>query len=350
MTSTTTNSGRAATSAATRGPDAGARQRGPMNVYITVDTEVWPRFEDWRSAGLGRDLARDIDGVTESGSFGVPFQTRVMSENGLVGVFFIEALFACAVGIEPLRRIVSAVQDSGHEAQLHLHTEWLSWIDPSPLPGRTGQHCRHFTEDEQAKLIALAADNLREAGAKDVCAFRAGNYGANIDTLRALARNGIRIDTSHNTCYLDSACGLRTGRPLLQPAWVEGVYEVPISFFEDAPGHYRHAQLCAVSASEMEDALLKAWTAGWSSFVIVSHGFELIRDRKQTARPPRPDWVVIERFERLCRFLRHNGDKFRTATFAGTATEDVPAPAAPLRGRLDRTAWRVMEQLVRRVR
>jgi hypothetical protein len=320
-----------------------------MNVYLTVDTEVWPRFRDWRETRLERDLRRDIQGATDRGDFGVPFQIRVLNDHGLKASFLVESLFACAVGLDPLRQIVGSIREGGHEVQLHLHTEWLSRIDPPLLPGRTGQHCRDFTEDEQTLLIARGADNLRACGVADVCAFRAGNYGANFDTLRALARNGIRFDTSHNTCYLDSACGLRTPEPLLQPKWIENVYELPVAFFEDRPGHYRHAQLCATSAREMENALRGAWEQGWSSFVIVSHGFELLKDRKQTSRPARPDRIVIKRFERLCRFLANNTDKFRTAFLADAPPVDVPQPARPLRSRLHHTAWRVTEQLARRV-
>jgi hypothetical protein len=274
---------------------------------------------------------------------------RVLDEHGLKATFFTEALFACAVGVEPLAEIVDLVQCGGHEVQLHVHTAWLPRIDPPLLPGRAGQHCRSFTEDEQALILGKACDNLRAAGVKNLCAFRAGNYGANFDTLRALARNGIRFDTSHNTTYLDSACGLDTGGPFLQPRWVEGVYELPVTFFEDWPYHYRHAQVCAASSAEMQTALLAAWRAGWSTFVIVSHGFELLRDRKQTERPPTADKVVVKRFEELCRFLGENKDKFRTTFFEDIEPKDVPPPAAPLKSKMRHTAWRVTEQAIRRV-
>ena len=207
-----------------------------------------------------------------------------------------------------------------------------------------------FTEDEQVALLSLGLANLRVAGAENVCAFRAGNYGANFDTLRALARVGIRYDTSLNPCYLDATCRMRTPEPLLQPADLYGVREYPVSYFRDGPGHSRHAQLCSCSARELRGALLQAWEAGWESFVIVSHSFERIGRRKQTATAPRPDRIVIGRFERLCEFLGNNRDKFHTATFSELGP--APAPEAPpraLRSRVDRTAGRMAEQMVRRL-
>src|SRR5450432_4005187 len=110
-----------------------------LDVFITVDTEVWPRYADWRQARLARDIERDIYGMTKQGEFGVGYQMDVLDAHGLRAVFFVEALFAMVVGFEALTRLVQMIQQRGHEVQLHLHTEWLKWIEPSPLPGRTGQ-------------------------------------------------------------------------------------------------------------------------------------------------------------------------------------------------------------------
>jgi hypothetical protein len=323
----------------------------PLRVFITVDTEVWPRRADWRTTKLGRDLESEIYGVTAAGDFGIAHQMDVLNSQGLKAVFLVESLFACAVGIEPLHNIVELIQGKGHEVQLHIHSEWLEWIEPSLLPGRRGQNLKDFSEDEQALLIGMAATNLRGAGARDVCAFRAGNYGANFDTLRALARNGLRYDTSHNAYYLNSDCGLRTDETLLQPRLISGVWEFPIANFGDWPGHIRHAQICACSAAEMESALFDAWRKKWYAFVLVSHSFELLKGRKQIDRPLLPDHIVNRRFERLCRFLGNNRDKFCTRGFADLDPDSIPQGESvrPLRGRLHQTAARLVEQVARRV-
>jgi hypothetical protein len=322
-----------------------------LNVFLTVDTEVWPRTPDWRETRLERELRCDIDGVTAAGDFGLPYQLRVLGAHGLKAVFFVEALFADAVGREPVEKIVALVRGAGHEVGLHLHSEWLRRLDPSPLPGRTGSNLRDFGADEQAVLVARGLETLRACGAPDVYAFRAGNYGANNDTLVALARNGVTFDTSHNTCYLGGACDVRTPGPLLQPRRIEGVWEFPVAFFRDWPGHNRHAQLCACSGPELEGALLGAWRRGWFAFVIVSHSFELVKRPKGPGGLARPDRVVIRRFERLCRFLAAHRDKFGTAGFGEIDPAQIPAepPGVPLRSGMHRTAWRFGEQLVRRL-
>lgn len=322
-----------------------------LKVFLTIDTEVWPQTPHWRESGLSEDIRRDIHGTTLEGEFGLSFQIDLLNEHGLKAVFFVESLFACAVGLDPLRKIVGMIQDGGHEVQLHIHTEWLTKMTESVLPGRTGQNLKDFSEDEQALLIARGIQNLRNCGVRNLCAFRAGNFGANFDTLHALSQNGILYDTSHNTCYLDSNCGMRTPDLLLQPEQMHGVYEFPISFFSDWPGHYRHVALCACSWQELKGVLLRAWKRGWYSFVLVSHSFELIKQRNQFGKPASANWIVVKRFKRLCRFLADNRDRFHTAVFSEIAQDTIPAvvPSRPLRSGVHRTAGRFVEQLVGRV-
>lgn len=321
-----------------------------MDVLITIDTEVEPCQPDWRETGLRTDIQREVYGETSQGAFGIGYQAQMLNAYGLKAVFFVEALFACEVGIEPLREIVSVIQEAGHEVQLHLHAEWLSWIERSPLPGRTGYNLREFTLEEQALLIKTGLANLCAAGARDLCAFRAGNYGADFNTLAALARNGIAYDTSYNAAYLDSDCCLASESIMLQPAELHGVWEFPIAWFRDYPGHLRHAQLCACSFDELRAAMLSAWKQGWMAFVLVSHSFELLRRRKRRAVSPGPDRIVIKRFERLCEFLAENRDKFQTRGFAELNRDDFAVAGAQraLSSRIHRTVGRMAEQLFRR--
>ncbi len=330
----------------------GVQNLKQMKVFITVDTEVWPRASDWLKSQLQADIERDISGATNSGRYGIGYQMDVLNAHGLKAVFFLESLFACAVGLGPLQKIVTEIQQSGHEVQLHVHPEWLAWMPQPLLPGRLGQNLKEFSLSEQLVLLRAALNNLRQAGAQNVCAFRAGNYGADFNTLRALASLQLRYDTSYNPCYLHSDCGLRLDRLLIQPELLEGVWELPISVFRDLPGHYRHAQLCACSAQEMEQALLQTWRSGWRSFVIVSHSFELIKNRRQASSPPSPDGIVISRFERLCRFLASHKDKFVTCGFDELQPTDLESTTTSVhlvRVSLHATARRFAEQLARRI-
>lgn len=329
-----------------------------LNVFLTVDTEIWPFSAGWPTVPLSAtksDFADEMDfyiyGHTGVGSFGVPFQLTCLADHGLKATYFVESLFAGAAGLKPLKEIVSLVQDHGQEVQLHAHTEWLGEFRDPALPGQFRQYLHQFSGAEQAAIIRRAAANLRKAGAHNVCAFRAGSFGVNSDTLRALAANGIKFDTSHNTCLLNAECELDTGNLLTQPQLLHGVYEFPMSFFSDYPGHYRHTQLCACSFGEMAQALLGAWRAGWYAFVILLHGSELLGERKSDSKPAAPNTIIVRRFRRLCRFLSYHTDKFHTSVFSEIEPASIPQgrvlPA--LKTGVHRTVWRVAEQLVGRV-
>jgi hypothetical protein len=315
-------------------------------VFLTIDTELSQPFPaDWKENGLGVTFDRDIVGRTAAGDFGIGFQMDVLDRYGLRGVFFVDAL--CDRGM--LAKIVGPIRERGHEVQLHLHTEWLGRrADSSLLPGRTGRHIHRFSLDEQTQLIARGIENLRACGVPAPIAFRAGSYGANLDTLRALARNGIRYDTSYNLGYLDESCALGALGPVWQPEHVEGVYEFPVTCFRDRPGSCRPLQLCACSTGETQAVLRQAHARGWHSVVLVSHSFELIRRAAEPERPATPNRLVIRRFERLCRFLGEHKDELPTAGFADVDPAAIPAeqPAGPLSSHLPRTLWRMVEQAV----
>ena len=318
-----------------------------LNVFITVDTEIRAGQADLTQTELRCIMDRDIYGKTSVGDYGLPFLLRTLNAHGLLSACFVEPIFASAVGTEALADVVGLVREAGHEVQLHTHTEWVEELPEILGPGRIGENMKDFTEDEQHRLIELGLSNLRSVGISQVRAFRAGNYGADFNTLRALARHGILFDTSYNHSYLGRSCGLLTESPVLQPERLEGVVEIPVNFFCDWPGHYRHTQLCACSFDELAHTLMLAWQRGWYSFVIVAHSFELLNPSR-TGHDP----IVVERLEKLCRFLAGHPDKFNVRGFDDLDPDDVPLPshALPLNSSPWRTARRVGEQLSRRVR
>jgi hypothetical protein len=325
----------------------------PLRVLITVDTEFWPQNPGFasrlRKSDLhpDRDFRRDTLGEVANGSYGVPHQLEVLKRHGLRAVYFVEALAASVVGFDQLKQTVDLVQEAGQSVELHLHTEWLA-VEPNELlPGRTGQHIRQFTYDDQRALIDRGRENLLHAGSEPLTAYRAGNFGASWETVRAVAAVGLRYDSSHNAVWLGSSCAMPTDRPLVQAERREGAWELPVSCFEDWPGHLRPAQVTACSVGEMVHAMRAARAGGWRTFVIVFHSHEMLNARRDGPNP-----VVIRRFHALCRFLERHCDEFPTTTFADLSPDDLetdPDAAATIRSPVWRTAWRLGEQLAQRL-
>ncbi len=295
-------------------------------VFITVDTELSARFQK-----LGRSARENFDssilGRTARGDFGIGWQMDVLDRHGLKGVYFVDPFPALVHGEQIIADIVAPVRDRGHEVQLHCHTEWLEWASDSPVDGRRGRNIGDFSLADQISLLDFAAGVLERAGVPRPTAFRAGNFGANDDTLAALSAIGLAWDSSVNADYLGRDCKVTFDAARNFPLALGNVIELPVSGLFDRPGHFRPAQICALSWAEMRAALSHAGAHQHPAFMIVTHSFEMLsRDRS------RPNRAVMARFEALARFLgRH--DRLATAGFgdldAGIATQADGARLGP---------------------
>ncbi|HEX7876866.1 MAG TPA: hypothetical protein VF489_09810 [Sphingobium sp.] len=264
-------------------------------LLITVDTELSALLHE-RGVSLDDNLSRSIWARAGGRDYGVVWQMDQLDRHGLKGVFFLDPMPALVHGPEFLKPIIAAIMERGHEVQLHIHTEWLAFAARSPVDGRLGRSIGDFSLSDQIILLQTARQLLEGAGAPPVTAFRAGNFGANDDTLRALARIGIAWDSSVNPAYHRYGCRITGARDQVGAALRLGVSELPVSGIVDRPGGFRPAQICAMSAGEMRAGLRHAVKEGHGAFVVVTHSFEMLsRDRR------RPNHAVMRRFTALCR-------------------------------------------------
>ena len=264
-------------------------------LLVTVDTELSAAFQR-RGMTLADNMRLSIWAEAGGRETGIGWQMAMLERHGLKGVFFLDPLPALVHGTDFLRPVVEAIVARGHEVQMHIHTEWLEWAKESPVDGRQGRNIGDFTLTDQIVLLSLAKRWLEDAGAPAIHAFRAGNFGANDDTLRALAHIGVAWDSSVNPAYLGQGCGIAADAAQIAPHRLHGVTELPVSGIADRPGGFRPAQVCAMSAAEMRAGLIHAAADRHPAYVVVTHSFEMLsRDRQ------RPNGAVMARFEALCR-------------------------------------------------
>jgi len=313
------------------------------SVLVTIDTELSPGAHQ-RGVSAQDNFATAILGRVSGGEWGVNYQAIRFKAHGLKAVFFVEALSASVFGLDLLKRTIDPILSSGSEVQLHLHTEWLSWCKHDPLGGRRGSNMADFNLDDQRRLLELGIENLMRAGAPRPIAFRAGNYGANNDTLRALATVGITYDTSYNFPYLGNPCGIIVDRHISRPAQIDGVIELPVAVFTDFPSHFRPAQLCAISASEMRSVLEQSVEQQREAAVVVSHSFELLNQARTRANQ-----IVVRRFNMLCEMLQSMSTGAPTTGFAKLTPNALLTASSetgkPLKSRPWRTTSRMLEQV-----
>jgi peptidoglycan/xylan/chitin deacetylase (PgdA/CDA1 family) len=303
-----------------------------MKVYLTFDIEVWCGGWDHLDERFPASYERYVYGRSKQGDYALPATLDLMDKHGLKGIFFVEPLFSARFGPQYLRTIVDLIQSRGHNVQLHLHPEWTDEIEPHPLPKNLGkrQHLSYYSEDEQTALIALGKDLLTQAGAAHMTMFRAGSYAANSATYRALARNGLRVDSSLNECFEvsgpDVGTATATGRDWAgqQQVRVGEVTSFPITVFQDGLGRLRPAQVGACGLAELGAAMHSAETLGHSDFVIVSHNFELLKPDSAL-----PDPWMVRRFSGLCELLARRADRWQVSSDMVVSKTSPASPPLP---------------------
>jgi hypothetical protein len=340
-----------------RAADMGNGGRRRLKVLLTVDTELWPLTRQWPSQRLdkaafqrGEAFDRYVIGATATGNFGLPFIFDVLRQHRLKGVFFVESLFASAVGIEPLRNIVGLCNAAMQQVQLHAHTEWLSDIDVPGLPRPYRQNIREFAFEEQLVILQQALKNLTAAGAKEPAAFRAGNFGGNADTIAAVGRLGLKYDLSLDPTRQPDIVGvIGKYRQRRAAANESRVSVLPLTCIRVFHGGWRPAQLTALSFGELQGALSAAYENNWPCFVILLHSFEFLNGVSKFDRKPTPHHINISRFQRLCDFLEQHADCFETADFTSLC-EECPYSLQEqcYQPTIGQTSWRMVQQLASR--
>jgi hypothetical protein len=178
--------------------------------------------------------------------------------------------------------------------------------------------------------------------------------------------NGISRNKSHRSQTMTSMwCNRPNGRSIrlltvTEATACQAVEHSPSAYcgslrgadmvLEDRPSYFRHAQICTASFNELRAALEKAYSNGWSAFVIVSRSFQLIKDRWSVPAPSQRR-IVSRRLEDSCQCLSENGTRFQTSVFQGLGPSDVlkEQPGDTLKGGIVRTVLRHAEQAAGRI-
>jgi len=322
------------------------RVKQKLKIFLTIDTEVWEFYQN-----IQQNVASGLWGITEDGEYGLNFQLENFKKYNLKATFFVEPFFSYHSGKKPLETAINNIQALNQEIGLHIHTEWLSGVDVLPFDlGIVHRNIGDFDLPSQVTLIEHASSMISNYSGNDACCFRAGNYGADNNTLKALHELGITYDTSYNEPYLTNPCNIITDKVLTSPTSLCNTVEIPVSHFNDYPNHKRHLQLSACSFSEIRDVLLSNWQAEQFSCVIVLHSFEWIsRSRKNNTHSL--DKICLKRFLKLCKYLADNTDKFETLHFKDIDKEEATlfnSPSHIAKSKPLSTLLRFTEQLLRR--
>lgn len=188
--------------------------------------------------------------------YGATYMAELFAEYNFEATFFIDTIERLIHGENKMKTLCGSLRSFNQDIQLHTHPSWR--YDPRDsktlnnkkrkcFPGQEKDFLYKLSEKEQSKFIKEEKKLLESWSGSSVTVHRAGGYGINQDTFKALAANNIKIDASvyynHPNCkyYPDSG-------------WNGDVYEIPISTF-DSPLGIRRVDIDSVTSDQMIDLI-----------------------------------------------------------------------------------------------
>lgn len=184
-------------------------------VCVTVDVE------DFFLPRPPYDTVFAFDGTREHG---IGRMMDLLEEHGGTGTFYVDVYNRTTLDERLLARACEAITLRGHELGLHTHPEFPSGVRGYGMA--QVMSCLSF--DGQLRLVREGSDLIRRWTGLAPRTHRAGGYGANRDTVRALAACGFSSDSSLYPRY--AGCALAAEVEAVNACFdIEGLREVPVT-------------------------------------------------------------------------------------------------------------------------
>jgi hypothetical protein len=188
-------------------------------LIITIDTEVGEKAKHVRDG-----FEKFVLGKIGSEYYGVPKIVEILDEFNFKAEFFVDVYECKFFGEEKYKKLCKFLHKRGHGVQLHTHPSYA--YDPN----RINMH--EYSLEEQTKIISEGKKLIEKWIGEPPIAHRAGNYGADNNTLIALRENNIKVDSSF--FYKHPNCKIRLPT-INEPIFYNGVLEVPITVVKRRP-------------------------------------------------------------------------------------------------------------------
>lgn len=251
---------------------------GSTRVVFTVDVESNKTYR----------LPDQIDTVCKDGSAcGLMEIVRLLEARHWPGTFYLNVYEHPRWGPAAMRDIAARLQAAGQDVALHTHPETA--YDPL----RTEMY--QYSLDEQTAIIRDGARLITAWTGRPAASHRAGDYSADENTLIALERNGVLVDSSRFWENPSSRLGT-LGLPRNLPSWYGRVAEIPVTVYQRED---RLSMLGAVlppltavrkvdvnwlvDETEMRGAIDAAVASDLPVLVVFLHSFSFLGERTDSA-------------------------------------------------------------------
>jgi hypothetical protein len=304
-------------------------------VYITVDVECREerKIGDKVQPFAGYDLRMWGRFSNQPKDLGIGLIMRELDRFGFKATFYVDPFGSVFFGADGLAEVCREIRGRGHDTQLHTHpiqrvADWITENRQAP-----SDRMADYSAAEQLALFKEGIDLLVDAGIPrdEIVSFRAGHFAANNDSWTAMAKAGIKIGSNLNPCFdRPGHCRIRWPGPASALFDTEqGVWELPVTNFEDGQGRHRLLQITAISLQEMKDLLLQSSQLGYPEVTIVTHSFEFFHIDSEAQKTGRPNTINLRRIRGLAEFLDAHRDKFEVEPVSALAAR-LPMPLTQL--------------------
>jgi len=265
-------------------------------IIITIDTEVGEKAKFVKDG-----FEKFILGKIGEEYWGIPKIVEILEKYGIKGEFFVDVYEDAFFGEEKYAKLCQFLNEHGHGVQLHTHPAYAYDIN------RINMH--EYSLEEQIKIIKEGKERIIKWIGKAPIAHRAGNYGANNDTLLALKENDIPIDSSfyfgHPNCKMIL-------EDITSVFYYNGLIEIPVTVIKKRrllhklgfKTTFNKIDVNSLNYLEIIKNIKKMKNE--KVIVLFGHSFSFIN-------PNRPYYTIIEQnkqlfhdFDNLLHLLSHN--------------------------------------------
>ena len=181
-----------------------------QKVIVTIDTEGHD----------GNDpVSKLILGETAEGRFGIEYIMDVLDEFNVKALFFVDFAEAWDYGEDKVRNVVDIILRRGHNVGVHIH--------PDHMADKNRLFLWEYSREEQYDIIFKCTELYIKMVGKRPISFRAGKYGANLDTLDILCDLGYKYDFS--LFYHQQWCGIKPAFTINTPCRYKSLIECPVT-------------------------------------------------------------------------------------------------------------------------
>jgi len=267
-------------------------------IVITIDTETF------RVGGKVLPFNAHHYADLPGGSYGVQRIMDLCDKYGIKATFFVDVYMHHEYGEAKVAELCTRIESAGHDVQLHVHTSWI--------PGAHSGLICDFPLERQVEILSEGRDLIEKWVGKTPRGFRAGAYGANLDTIRALRETGFRLDSSYFPLNRNCELTKQIHAGCVNRAfYIEGILEVPVTTYwlwnRFSFRKNSKIDVNACSWNELRSAMSQLSRSSIEYVVVFLHSFSFVRwDRN--GENLAPNLGPLRRFEALLKMIRQDPD------------------------------------------